>query len=80
MKEDIKASHVLLMDETVVQVLHETKFKLLNRSTFMWVTQGFSEGKPIIFFHYHPSRSKRDSLKALEGLRRIPSDRWLLWL
>jgi len=49
MKEDIKASHVLLMDETVVQVLHETNSTPQSKH-FMWVTEGFSEGKPIIFF------------------------------
>jgi len=65
MKEDIKASHVLLMDETVVQVLHERNSSPQSKH-FMWVTEGFSEGKPIIFFHYHPSRSKEIPLRLLK--------------
>jgi transposase len=65
MKEDIKASHVLLMDETVVQVLHDTNSTPQSKH-FMWVTEGFSEGKPIIFFHYHPSRSKEIPLRLLK--------------
>ncbi|OQB95325.1 MAG: Transposase IS66 family protein [Spirochaetes bacterium ADurb.Bin110] len=65
MKEDIKASRVLLMDETVVQVLHERNSSPQSKH-FMWVTEGFSEGKPIIFFHYHPSRSKEIPLRLLK--------------
>ena len=65
MKEDIKRSPVVLMDETVVQVLHERNSSPQSKH-FMWVTEGFSEGKPVIFFHYHPSRSKEIPLKFLK--------------
>jgi transposase len=55
-QDDIKQSPVIGMDETTVQVLHETNRSAHSKS-YMWVASGFKEGKRLIFFHYHPTRS-----------------------
>ncbi len=68
LRTDIKASPVLQMDETVVQVLHERNRSAHSKS-YMWVARGYAEGKPLIFFHYHPSRAKEIVYKFLAGYR-----------
>jgi transposase len=63
---DIRGSPVVLMDETTLQVLNNTKGN--PRSTcYMWVTHGFRGGKPVILFHYHSSRRKDIAERSLEG-------------
>jgi transposase len=56
MQRDIRASPVVGMDETVVQVLKEIDRKPSSESR-MWVARGYQEGKPILFFSYSPSRA-----------------------
>ncbi|TCW62490.1 IS66 family transposase [Treponema sp. J25] len=63
MKEDLRSSPVLGMDETVTQVLHEPERPATSQSR-MWVARGFKEGpgstdppRPIIWFEYADSRS-----------------------
>jgi len=65
-RDDIKASPVIGMDETTVQVLHETNRSAQSKS-FMWVASGFKDGKRLIFFHYHPTRSGNVAAEFLKG-------------
>ena len=55
-RDDLKKSPVIGMDETPVQVLHE-KNRSATAKSYMWVASGFREGKKLFFFHYHPTRS-----------------------
>ncbi len=65
-RDDIKASPVIGMDETTVQVLHETNRSAQSKS-YMWVASGFKDGKRLIFFHYHPTRSGNVAADFLKG-------------
>jgi transposase len=68
LRTDLKASPVLQMDETVVQVLHEKNRNPQSKS-YMWVARGYREKRPILFFHYHPSRAKEIVQTFLAGYR-----------
>jgi len=68
LRKDLKASPVLQMDETVVQVLHE-KNRSAQRKSSMWVARGYHERKPLLFFHYHPTRAKEIVQTFLAGYR-----------
>ncbi len=68
LRRDLKASPVLQMDETVVQVLHEKNRSAQSRS-YMWVARGYREKRPILFFHYHPTRAKEIVQTFLAGYR-----------
>jgi len=65
-RDDLKASPVIGMDETPVQVLHE-KNRSATAKSYMWVASGFKEGKKLLFFHYHPTRSGSVALEFLKG-------------
>lgn len=65
-RDDIKASPVIGMDETTVQVLHETN-RSANAKSYMWVASGFNDGKRLVFFHYHPTRSGNVAVDFLKG-------------
>jgi len=65
-RDDLKASPVIGMDETPVQVLHE-KNRSATAKSYMWVTCGFREGKKLLFFHYHPTRSGSVATEFLKG-------------
>ena len=56
-RDDIKKSPVIGMDETTLQVLHETNRSAQTKS-YMWVARGFRDNKPLLFFQYHPTRAK----------------------
>lgn len=66
LQEQLMKSHVIHMDETRVQVLHEKDRKAESQS-YMWVQKGGPPGKPIITFHYNPSRSGRIPQTLLAG-------------
>jgi len=68
LRKDLKSSPVLQMDETVVQVLHE-KHRSAQSKSYMWVARGYHERKPILFFHYHPTRAKEIVQTFLAGYR-----------
>lgn len=53
MQESILGSHVMNIDETPVKVLKEPG----RSKSYMWVFKGAPRGKPILLFHYEPSRS-----------------------
>jgi len=65
-RDDIKASPVIGMDETTVQVLHETNRSAQSKS-YMWVATGFKEKKRLVFFHYHPTRAGNVAAEFLKG-------------
>jgi transposase len=57
MNTDLSRSPVLLMDETTVQVLKESAESPPGKKSYFWAVRGYSDGKPILRFAYHPSRS-----------------------
>jgi transposase len=65
-REDIKTSPVIGMDETTVQVLHETNRSAQSKS-YMWIATGFKNKKRLIFFHYHPTRAGNVATEFLKG-------------
>jgi len=65
-RDDLKASPVIGMDETPVQVLHE-KNRNATAKSYMWVASGFSGGKKLLFFHYHPTRAGSVATEFLKG-------------
>jgi len=65
-RDDLKTSPVIGMDETPVQVLHE-KNRSATATSYMWVACGFREGKKLFFFHYHPTRAGSVALEFLKG-------------
>ena len=66
MWQDVRGSPVILMDETTVQVLHEPGRSAESQS-YMWLTVGYRDKRPIILFHYHPTRKKLVPETSLAG-------------
>ena len=67
MKADILKGPVINMDETPLKVLKEP----LRSKCYMWVFKGSAQGKPIILYEYHPSRSgdvAANFLKTYQGI------------
>lgn len=56
MKETIRASPVIGMDETPVQVFGEQDRDNTTKS-YMWVTRGGNRGTPVLVYRYYPGRS-----------------------
>ena len=57
MIDEIRGGPVIRMDETSLQVLKEPGRKAESKS-YMWVTMGYTaEGKPLLLYQYHPTRS-----------------------
>jgi transposase len=65
-RDDILRSPVMGMDETTVQVLHETNRSATTKS-YMWVASGFMEGKRLVFYHYHQTRGAEVARKFLSS-------------
>ena len=65
-RDDLKTSPVIGMDETPLQVLHEKNRSAMAKS-YMWVASGFRDGNKLLFFHYHPTRSGSVALEFLKG-------------
>ncbi len=58
MIEEIRSGPLIQMDETTVQVLKEPDKKPESKS-YMWVAVGRNtENRSLIFYQYHPTRSK----------------------
>ena len=66
MHQQLLTGKLIYMDETGVQVLNEPG-KSAQSQSYMWVRRGGPQGKPIIHFHYDPSRATRVPEKLLEG-------------
>ncbi|CAM2064848.1 IS66 family transposase [Sulfidibacter corallicola] len=58
----------LQMDETTVQVLNEPDKENTTKS-FMWVIRGGPPERPIVLFHYDPSRSGTVAARLLEDFQ-----------
>jgi transposase len=68
MWEDARGSPLLHLDETTVQVLKEPE-RSASQKSYMWVTVGYRQGKKIVLFHYHQSRSKAVAEELTKGYR-----------
>lgn len=68
MRDSVLDGALILMDETVVQVLGEPNKKATSQS-YMWVQKGGPPDKPVILFDYDPSRSGTVPVRLLEGYR-----------
>jgi len=66
MKQQLLSSELIYMDETRVQVLKEPG-KSAQSQSYMWVQRGGPPDKPIIYFHYDPSRSTSVASRLLQG-------------
>lgn len=69
MEADLLSGDILGMDETWVQVLNE-KDRNNTTKSYMWVARGGPLGKPILLYHYSPTRSGgfvKDYLKDWKG-------------
>lgn len=64
--EKVLAGTHIHMDETTLQVLDEPG-RTAEQKSYMWVTVGYEGDKPIVLYHYHPTRSERVPLSCLEG-------------
>ena len=53
--QEIRSGPIINMDETPVQVLKEPGRENTTKS-YMWVARGGPPGKPVVLFHYAPSR------------------------
>ena len=56
LRQALAHSAVMYMDETPVQVLNEPN-KTAQSKSYMWVQRAGPPDKPIVLFHYDPSRS-----------------------
>jgi len=66
MNRDIARSPVMLMDETTVQVLKHGEGPP-GKKSYMWVAVGYRDGRPILRFSYHESRSGSFADELLKG-------------
>jgi transposase len=66
MDRDIHQGPVILMDETTVQVLKDERGPP-GRKSYMWLSRGYRDRKPIHLFRYHATRSGEFAAKLLEG-------------
>jgi transposase len=66
MGRDILQSPVILMDETTVQVLKDERGPP-GRKSYMWLSRGYCDRKPIHLFRYHATRSGEFAAALLEG-------------
>ena len=63
-----QAGHLIMADETRVQVLKEPG-RPATSDKFMWVTLGGPPGQPSVLFEYDPSRSQEVPLRLLDGFQ-----------
>jgi len=68
MGRDLKASPVILMDETPVQV-HRIADKKPTSQSYMWVSYGYRDKRPIVQFVYKDTRSARIPNALLAGYK-----------
>ena len=68
MGRDIRTSPVVLMDETTVQVLKDERGPP-GRKSYMWLSRGYRDRRPIHLFRYHATRSGEFATTLLEGFQ-----------
>ncbi len=66
MRQQLMSGELIYMDETKAQVLKEPG-KSAQSQSYMWIQRGGPPDKPIIHFHYDPSRSTRVASNLLKG-------------
>jgi transposase len=66
LRREIKQSPFIQMDETPLQVLEEPGRSAESKS-YMWVSKGMADGKPIILYEYDPSRAQAVPKRILDG-------------
>lgn len=67
MRDEIRAGPVVGADESVLQVLKE-KDRSASSESRMWVFRGGRDAeRPVVWFHYEPSRSSRVVIDALQS-------------
>ena len=66
LEKGLQKGPLLHMDETRVQVLNEPD-KTAQSQSYMWVRRGGPPDRPIIHFHYDPSRATSVPDKLLSG-------------
>lgn len=70
LREELLSGPLINMDETTLQVLKEAGRAPTSKS-HMWVQRGGASGKPVIYFHYDPSRGSDVAQTLLEGYRGV---------
>jgi transposase len=68
MDKEIRSGPLIQMDETTLQVIAEPGRSAASKS-YMWVRIGYRDGKQIILFNYHQSRSKEIPLSLLNNYK-----------
>lgn len=70
LKEELKKGSAIHMDETPVQVLHESS-KADNGSCrgYMWAAAGGRKGSPVVLYRYHPGRQAVYVKEYLDGYK-----------
>ncbi|MFW7378374.1 MAG: IS66 family transposase [Oligoflexus sp.] len=68
MKDTIIESKVVHIDETTLQVLKEKGRKATTKS-YAWVMARGSPEKPLVIFHYEPTRSSEVPIRLLSGFK-----------
>ena len=68
MSRDLSASPVILMDETPVQV-HRIKDKKPTGNSYMWVSYGYRDKRPIVRFVYKSTRAASIPNALLAGYK-----------
>jgi transposase len=64
----IRMGIFIQMDETTLQVLKEYN-RPPSAKSYMWVTIGYRNGRPIVVYHYHPERSASIASDILSGFQ-----------
>jgi transposase len=68
LRRELLAYDIVQMDETRIQVLKEDGRDPSSQS-YMWVQRGGPPQRPVILFHYHPSRGQDPVTALLAGYR-----------
>ena len=66
--QEIRSGPIINMDETPVQVLKEPGRENTTKS-YMWVARGGPPGKPVVLFHYAPSRGGEVAKELVGGFK-----------
>jgi transposase len=66
MQQEIRSGPLINADESTFQVMKEPNRKNTSKS-YIWVFRGGLAGKPLVVFHYEPSRAGQVAYDFLEG-------------
>ena len=68
LKDEIRGGPLINIDETPLQVLNEAGRSNTTKS-YMWVYRGGVPDRPVLLYHYHPTRSGRIALQFIDDYR-----------